>query len=264
MQETWVPPLGQADPLEKGMAPHSSILAWRIPRTEVPGGLQSMGLQRIGHDCVVNYSDHRCSCKYSFLSFFLSPSSLSLFLLFWRKHLNSLLKGGQGWSVVVREPVCWFEIPALETILSAQGFSTGYFLYVGFWNGKTPYSPSVCGSRVLWRISISWSSVVIWLVRGSEVEQELMLGEGKSSGPFLIFQESWVRREGMGIQKTNDFSTVTASVEKRWNNCLFCFPGYSPLRILQPWHYFTYWLQQELGRAPRLQGVRMRPHWCLA
>ena len=55
MQETWVPSLGQADPLEKGMAPHSSILAWRIPRTEVPGGLQSMGLQRIGHDCVVNY-----------------------------------------------------------------------------------------------------------------------------------------------------------------------------------------------------------------
>ena len=48
-----------------------------------------------------------------------------------------------------------------------------------------------------------------------------------------------MRREGMGIQKTNDFSTVTASVEKCWNNCLFCFPGYSPLRILQPWHYFT-------------------------
>ena len=104
MQETWVPSLGQADPLEKGMATHSSILAWRIPRTEVPGGLQSMGLQRVGHDGVVNYSDHRCSRKCSFLSFFLSPSSLSL--LFWRRHLNSLLKGGQGWFVVVSEPVC--------------------------------------------------------------------------------------------------------------------------------------------------------------
>ena len=47
-QETWVPSLGQEDPLEKGMAAHSSIPAWRIPWTEEPGGLQSMGLQRIG------------------------------------------------------------------------------------------------------------------------------------------------------------------------------------------------------------------------
>ena len=42
--------LGQDDPLEKGMATHSSILAWRIPCTEEPGGLQSMGLQRVRHD----------------------------------------------------------------------------------------------------------------------------------------------------------------------------------------------------------------------
>ena len=50
MQETWVRSLGQEDPLEKGMATHSSVLAWRIPRTEEPDGLQSMGLQRVGHD----------------------------------------------------------------------------------------------------------------------------------------------------------------------------------------------------------------------
>ena len=46
MQETWVRSLGQEDPLEKGMAIHSSILAWEIPQTEEPGGLQSMGLQK--------------------------------------------------------------------------------------------------------------------------------------------------------------------------------------------------------------------------
>ena len=46
----WVQSLGQEDPLEKGMATHSSILAWRIPRTEKPGGLRSMGWQRVGHD----------------------------------------------------------------------------------------------------------------------------------------------------------------------------------------------------------------------
>ena len=50
MQETWVRSLGQEDPLEKEMATHSSILAWRIPWTEEPGGLQSMGSKRVGHD----------------------------------------------------------------------------------------------------------------------------------------------------------------------------------------------------------------------
>ena len=45
MQETWVQSLGQEDPLEKEMATHSSILAWKIPWTEEPGGLQSMGSQ---------------------------------------------------------------------------------------------------------------------------------------------------------------------------------------------------------------------------
>ena len=48
MQETWVRSLGWDDPLEKEMAPHSSILAWEIPWTEEPGGLQSMGLQKSG------------------------------------------------------------------------------------------------------------------------------------------------------------------------------------------------------------------------
>ena len=50
MRETQVQSLGQEDPLEKDMATHSSILAWKIPWTEEPGGLQSMGLQRVGHD----------------------------------------------------------------------------------------------------------------------------------------------------------------------------------------------------------------------
>ena len=50
MQETWVRSLGWENPLEKGMATHPSILAWRIPWTEELGGLQSMGLQRVRHD----------------------------------------------------------------------------------------------------------------------------------------------------------------------------------------------------------------------
>ena len=50
MWETWVQSLGQKDLLEKEMATHSSILAWKIPWMEKPGRLQSMGLQRVGHD----------------------------------------------------------------------------------------------------------------------------------------------------------------------------------------------------------------------
>ena len=50
MWETWVQSLGWKDPLEEGMTTHSSILAWRIQWTEEPGGLQSMGLQRVRRD----------------------------------------------------------------------------------------------------------------------------------------------------------------------------------------------------------------------
>ena len=50
MRETWVQSLGWEDPLEKEMATHSSVLAWRTPWLEEPGGLQCMGSQRVGHD----------------------------------------------------------------------------------------------------------------------------------------------------------------------------------------------------------------------
>ena len=50
VQETWIQYLGRDDPLEKEIATHSSVLAWKIPRTEESGGLPFMGLQRVGHD----------------------------------------------------------------------------------------------------------------------------------------------------------------------------------------------------------------------
>ena len=49
-QESWIPSLGQEDPLKEGMATHSNIFAWRIPWTEEPGSLQSVGLQNVRHD----------------------------------------------------------------------------------------------------------------------------------------------------------------------------------------------------------------------
>ena len=56
MQESWVQSLGWEDPLEEGMATHSSILVWRIPWTEEPGGIQSMGSQRIRHNRATKHS----------------------------------------------------------------------------------------------------------------------------------------------------------------------------------------------------------------
>ena len=56
MRETWVQSLGREDPLEKEMATHSSVLAWKIPWMEEPGRLQSMGSQRVGHDGATSLS----------------------------------------------------------------------------------------------------------------------------------------------------------------------------------------------------------------
>ena len=56
VQETWVQSLDWEDPLEEGMATHSSILAWRIPWTEEPGGPQCTGLQRVGHNRATKHS----------------------------------------------------------------------------------------------------------------------------------------------------------------------------------------------------------------
>ena len=85
MRETWVRSLGREDPLEKEMATHSSILAWRIPWMEEPGGLQSMGSQRVGHDWVTSLS----------LSLSLSPpvwhfSSVALSFSFFLHDLQEL------------------------------------------------------------------------------------------------------------------------------------------------------------------------------
>ena len=61
MQETRVQSLGQEDPLEEEMATHFTILAWEIPWTEKPGGLQSTGSQRVQHDLAIKQQQRKCS-----------------------------------------------------------------------------------------------------------------------------------------------------------------------------------------------------------
>ena len=75
MWETWVPSLGQEDPLEKEMVTHSSILAWRIPWTEEPGRLQTTGLQRVRHDSATSLSFfHSCERCWSATSIMLAQN----------------------------------------------------------------------------------------------------------------------------------------------------------------------------------------------
>ena len=88
MWEAWVWSLVWEDPLEEGMASHSSILAWRIPRTEESGGLQSMGSQRVSHDCATELSWTELMFVIAFL-----PRS---------KHL--LISCLQSLSIVIFEP----------------------------------------------------------------------------------------------------------------------------------------------------------------
>ena len=69
MQETWVQSLGSEDPLEKEMATHSSILAWKIPWAEEPGRPQSNGLQRVAEDCLTKQQEHCLNHCYFVVSF---------------------------------------------------------------------------------------------------------------------------------------------------------------------------------------------------
>ena len=69
-QEAWVRSLGREDPLEEGLAAHSSILAWRIPGTEEPGGLQSTGSQRVRHDWATKHKRRNCLIFYSSQAFY--------------------------------------------------------------------------------------------------------------------------------------------------------------------------------------------------
>ena len=89
VQETCVWSLGQEDPLEKGMAAHSSVLVWRFPWVEEPGGLQSMGWQKVGHDSASNFFHYLLEALIRFSHFVLlkratvlnMPAHASLYLV---------------------------------------------------------------------------------------------------------------------------------------------------------------------------------------
>ena len=152
MQETWVQTLGWEDPLETGMATHSNILAWRIPWTEEPGGLQSTVWKRIKHDWVTQRSTAQWAMQ-GHLSVSLalnskprgdsmSFSSRSLFAICWERDLNRAA-WISFWFCLQTMPL-WGEM-TLSILPHKGAFLTIYFawelslkkrLAVEFWMGS--------------------------------------------------------------------------------------------------------------------------------
>ena len=100
MQETLVRFLSQEEPLEKGMAIHSSILAWRIPWREVPGGLQFMGLQSVRHNLATKQQNRIWSKSWCTFYWTFTPQFLFLCKVLTMYNLGSRLKTSCGYSFI--------------------------------------------------------------------------------------------------------------------------------------------------------------------
>ena len=118
MQETWVQSLGREDSLEQGMVTHSSILAWRIPWTEEPGGVQSMGLQRVGHNWATNTHTQTNEFQISghLICFLSSQFWVCDFVFFLIESLHSKL------NIVWIHPSSWNIIPSSYYVLPSHSF----------------------------------------------------------------------------------------------------------------------------------------------
>ena len=119
MRETRLWSLGREDPLEKEMATHSSILAWRIPRTEEPGGLQPTGSKRVGHDWATSLSLRQSATNGAATDF----DSLTTYTSEWVKPLSHVRIFAAPWTAAYQAPL-------------SMGFSRQ-----GYWSGLPLPSP---------------------------------------------------------------------------------------------------------------------------
>ena len=109
---TWVRSLGWEDPLEKEMATHSSTLAWKIPWTEEPGGLQSMGSQRVGHNWVntfiLNTHKQMSACKTGETWIRWADCIMSVSLILYYKYVRCYHWG--NWMKSIQDPYCFSQV----------------------------------------------------------------------------------------------------------------------------------------------------------
>ena len=126
MQETWVWSLGLGNPLEKGMATHCSILAWRIPWREESGGLQPMGLQRIRHDWATNTSTINIPLSGGttvYLSIHLMKDVLVAFK-FWQSWISCYKHLCAGFCMDISFQLFWININSRIAWLSDKNMSS--------------------------------------------------------------------------------------------------------------------------------------------
>ena len=154
MWETWVWSLGGEDPLEKEMETHSSILAWKIPWTEEPGGLQSMGLQRIGLDWVTKLARfwmkelQMCACA-AILWYFEEQGSDVVWrrLLTWRGLTSLLEKAMAPHSSTLAWKIPWTEesgrLQSMRSLRVGHDWATSRSMFI-FLHWRRKWQPIQC------------------------------------------------------------------------------------------------------------------------
>ena len=149
----WVQSLGQEDPREEGMATHFSILAWRIPWTDVPGGLQSMGLQRVGH----NWATWHTCIQGQALPVLLHSEVKCLTYTVW--YIVGVWRLSAGWmnAWVVVEKSCFFLLTLIRGIhvgLSNPALWAPYLLHVWSICGLCDWNGCMVGTWGKWLLSL--------------------------------------------------------------------------------------------------------------
>ena len=210
MQETWVRSLGQEDPLEKEMAIHSSILTWRIPWTEEPGGLQSTRSQRVRHDWVTNTAHLELSLIYLGFRKIL-VKHLSFSHPWWSElqtNSQKRKKKGAGGGRVVHNGLTWGP-PFLQTLGLLESnflprFSWSRSLFLS-WEGTTLMELIRSGVKALFlskgsqAVKRSFHSPFIWARSG-----HWAFWEGCAKAPVPSSGQRKLRRSSYPSTKEED------------------------------------------------------------
>ena len=231
MQETWVRSLGQEDPLEKEMAIHSSILTWRLPWTEKPGGLQSTGSQRVGHDWVTNTAHLELSLIY--LGFRKLVKHLSFSHPWWSELQPNSQKrkkkreGGAQWAFL--GPLPSFRPLAYWRATFCQGFPEVSLCYSAereprLWSSSEAGVKAHFLSEGSQAVKRSFHSPFIWARAG-----HWAFWEGCAKALVPSFRAEEAPQESLSLHKGGGHTALPG-----WGTIAAQVPGPCPHHLLSP------------------------------